>query len=87
MINLIFNNVPHLNGEKKSINCVIDRCMVSWESIFELLELRTNISKKIFKICVNTRYYSLNEISTLDLNYFYDDSDFFSFNVKLFKDR
>ena len=46
MMNLIFNNVPHQSGEKKSINLTIDYCMVTWNVIFEFLMERTDFHEK-----------------------------------------
>ena len=43
MINLIFNNVLHKSGEKKTLNLAMDFDMVSWKIIFDFLQRRTKI--------------------------------------------
>ena len=85
MMNLIFNNVPHKSGEKKSINLTIDYCMVTWNVIFEFLMERTDFHEKKFKISVKNNYYTLNEL--LEKSSFYETfeyDEFINFNVKLY---
>ena len=85
MMNLIFNNVPHQSGEKKSINLTIDYCMVTWNVIFEFLMERTDFREKKFKISVKNNYYTLNEL--LEKSSFYETfeyDEFINFNVKLY---
>ena len=85
MMNLIFNNVPHKSGEKKSINLTIDYCMVTWNVIFEFLKERSGFSERQFKISVKNNYYTLNEL--LEKSSFYETfeyDEFIDFNVKLY---
>jgi len=85
MMNLIFNNVPHKSGEKKSINLTIDYCMVTWNVIFEFLMERTGFHEKQFKLSVKNNYYTLNEL--LEKSSFYETfeyDEFIDFNVKLY---
>ena len=88
MMNLIFNNVPHKSGEKKSINLTIDYCMVTWNVIFEFLKDRTRFAPEQFKILVKNNYYTLNELlerSSFCETFEYDE--FIDFNVKLYSNR
>ena len=85
MMNLIFNNVPHKSGEKKSINLTIDYSMVTWNVIFEFLKDRTGFPPEQFKIPVKNNYYTLNEL--LEKSSFYETfeyDEFIDFNVKLY---
>ena len=85
MMNLIFNDVPHKSGKKKSLNLTIDYCMITWNVIFEFLKERSCISEKQFKISVKNNYYTLNEL--LEKSSFYETfeyDEFIDFNVKLY---
>ena len=85
MVNLIFNNVLHRSGEKKSLNLVIDFCKVDWNVIFEFLKERTEFPPEQFKILIKNRYYTLNEL--LEKSSFYETfeyDEFINFNVKLY---
>ena len=84
MMNLIFNDVPHKSGKKKSLNLTIDYCMITWNVIFEFLKERSGISEKQFKISVKNNYYTLNEL--LEKSSFcetFEYEEFIDFNVKI----
>ena len=88
MINLIFNNVLHKSGERKSLNLTIDYCMVTWDVIFEFLEQRTKILSENFKISVKNNYYTLDEL--LEKSSFSETfkcDEFIDFNVKLYSNE
>ena len=88
MINLIFNNVLHKSGEKKTLNLAMDFDMVSWKIIFDFLQRRTKILYDKFKILVKNNYYTLNELlerSSFCETFEYDE--FIDFNVKLYSNR
>ena len=82
MINLIFNNVPHESGNKKTLNLVIDYCMVTWDVIFEFLQDKTNILSKKFKIFVKNNYYTLNDLK-LSFSETFKYNEFMNFDVKV----
>ena len=85
MMNLIFNDVPHQSGKKKSLNLTIDYCMITWNVIFEFLKERSGFSEKQFKISVKNNYYTLNEL--LEKSSFcetFEYEEFIDFNVKIF---
>jgi hypothetical protein len=85
MVNLIFNNVLHRSGEKKSLNLVIDFCMVDWNVIFEFLKERTEFPPEQFKILIKNRYYTQNELLKKSLfSETFENNDFISFNVKIY---
>ena len=85
MVNLIFNNVLHRSGEKKSLNLVIDFCMVTWNVIFEFLKERTEFPPEQFKILIKNRYYTQNELLKKSLfSETFENNDFISFNVKIY---
>ena len=87
MINLIFNNVLHKSGEKKTLNLAIDFCMVSWKIIFDFLQHRTKISYDKFKISVKNHYYTFEELSkswTFAEIFEKENPEFISFSVKLY---
>ena len=83
MINLIFNNVLHKSGEKKSLNLTLDYCMVSWYVMFEFLMEKTGFHEKQLKLCVKNNYYTLDELlqkSSFQEMFKYEE--FIDFNVK-----
>ena len=82
MINLIFNKVLHESGEKKTLNLVIDYCMVTWDVIFEFLQDKTNILSKKFKIFVKNNYYTLNDLK-LSFSETFKYNEFINFDVKV----
>ena len=82
MINLIFNNVPHESGNKKTLNLVTDYCMVTWDVIFEFLQDKTNILSKKFKIFVKNNYYTLNDLK-LSFSETFKYNEFMNFDVKV----